>query len=205
MRNNKGFGKFEVLTVIVVMMAIFCFLAYTFLGGVSNRKLDAMKASADTFSNTVATNIASFHNTENVYLQEVLDEKLISKIKNPISGGYCSSTESFVQIIDGTPYVTLKCGNVLIDKTNTLDDNANIYKVSDWSLKKKNDSDEKRVLYNCTIDSKEVFEEYYDELYFIYEVNKKYDTNYYFADKVEESTCKVVTKEFYRTKKKLED
>ena len=42
------------------------------------------------------------------------------------------------------------------------------------------------------------FVEYYDELYFVYEINKKYGTDYYFADTVKD--CKVVSKTFYRTK-----
>ena len=46
-----------------------------------------------------------------------------------------------------------------------------------------------------------VFPDYYEELYFVYELNKKYNSNYYYSNGVKE--CKVVSKTFYRTKKEI--
>ena len=43
--------------------------------------------------------------------------------------------------------------------------------------------------------------DYYEELYFVYELNKKYNSNYYYSNGVKE--CKVVSKTFYRTKKEI--
>lgn len=196
MRNNKGFGKFEILTVMVVLLIIFCILSINLFGGVSKQKLETMKKSSISFSGSVTTNIATFHNTETVYLQEVIDEKLLKPIKSPVGGGNCSGSESYVELIDGMPYVTLKCNNVLIEKENFSGSSINAYKVSKWTTDKKDG--EERVLYNCMDNGKEVFNEYYDELYFVYEINKKYGTDYYFADTVKD--CKVVSKTFYRTK-----
>lgn len=198
MKNNKGFGKFEILTVLVLMLVVFCILSMNLFGGVSKQKLETMKKSAVSFTNAVTTNIATFHNTETVYLQEVIDEKLISPIKSPVGGGNCSSADSYVELIDGMPYVTLKCNNVLFEKENLVNSNIKAYKVSDWMTDKKKDDMEERVLYNCNSKGKEIFDRYYDELYFVYEINKKYGTDYYFASDVEE--CKVVSKTFYRTK-----
>lgn len=199
MRNNKGFGKFEVLTIIVLIMILGVILLCNVLGGVSKQKIETMKKSAISFSSTATTNMSSFHNSENVYLQEVIDEELMGPIKSPVGFGKCSNSESFVEMIDGMPYVTLNCNNILIDKENFTDDDINVYKVSDWMEEKKSKDMEKRVLYNCVKDNKEVFDEYYDELYFVYEVNKKYDTDYYFAADIKDN-CKVVSKTFYRTK-----
>ena len=196
MKNNKGFGKFEILTVIVVLLIIFCILSISLFGGVSKQKLETMKKSSISFSGAVTTNISTFHNTETVYLQEVVDEKLIKPIKSPVGGGNCSGSESYVELIDGMPYVTLKCNNVLIEKENFSGNEIKAYKVSKWSTDKKDG--EKKVLYNCIDKGKEVFDEYYDELYFVYEINKKYGTDYYFASNV--TDCKVVSKTFYRTK-----
>lgn len=199
MRNSKGFGKFEVLTVIVLMLIVFCILSMNMFGGVSKQKLETMKKSAISFTSAVTTNIATFHNTETVYLQEVIDEELISPIKSPIGGGKCSEADSYVELINGQPYVTLNCNNVLIEKETFTKKDINAYKVSKWTEKKKNDDMEERVLYNCKYKGKEIFDRYYEELYFVYEINKKYNTNYYFASDIKDN-CKVVSKTFYRTK-----
>ena len=200
MKNNYGFGKFEVLTVIVVLIGIFAFLAYVFLGGVSGQKLQTMKDNANRFSRTIADNMNSFHNTETVYLGEAIDEQILKNIKNPVGKGNCSVSESFVHFTGGMPYVTFKCGDYLIENVNfSKKSDFPVYKVSEWSEKKTSDNDEKIVLYNCTENGKEVFDEYYEELYFVYLVNKKYGTSHYFASSVN-SSCKVESKTFYRTK-----
>ena len=203
MRNNKGFGRYEILTVIVLMLIIFCILSVVMFGGISKQKIETMKKNAITFNSAVTTNIASFHNTETVYLQEAIDEKLIGEIKSPVGGGKCSPSESLVELIDGTPYVTLKCNNVLIEKSNLTDKKMNVYKVGKWEEKESKSNMEKKTLYNCVSKEKEVFNEYYEELYFVYEINKKYDTDYFFADNIE-SECKVVKKTFYRTKELID-
>lgn len=203
MKNNYGFGKFETLTIIVLLMALFAFLAYTFLGGTSSHKLEAMKESASSFSKTVTTNISTFHYTNKVYLGEAVDEQLIKNIKSPVSKGYCSVSASYVELIDGYPYTTMQCGNILIEKANFADKNVPMYQVGDWVDKKENSDDEEMTFYNCTDNGKEVFDEYFEELYFVYQVNKKYGTNYFFASRV--TQCEVVEKTMYRTKKLLEN
>ena len=115
--------------------------------------------------------------------------------------GELSSSESIVQLIDGTPYVTLLCNDLLIEKTNfTNKSDVNVYRVSKWNEEKKENS-EKKVLYNCEENGKLVFPEYYEELYFVYELNKKYGSSYYYSNDVKK--CKVVSKTFYRTKKAI--
>lgn len=198
MKSNKGFGKFEVLTIMVVLLIIFCILSMNLFGGVSKQKIETMKKSATSFTSSVTTNIDTFHNTEKVYLQEVIDEKLIRPIKSPVGGGECSGADSYVELIDGMPYVTLNCNNVLIEKENFVNKDINVYKVSKWMSKKTKDDMEERILYSCKSNGKEIFDRYYEELYFVYEINKKYGTDYYFASNVKD--CEVVSKTFYRTK-----
>ena len=198
MKSNKGFGKFEVLTIMVVLLIIFCILSMNLFGGVSKQKIETMKKSATSFTSSVTTNIDTFHNTEKVYLQEVIDEELIRPIKSPVGGGKCSGADSYVELIDGMPYVTLNCNNVLIEKENFVNKDINVYKVSKWMSKKTKDDMEERILYSCKSNGKEIFDRYYEELYFVYEINKKYGTDYYFASDVKD--CEVVSKTFYRTK-----
>lgn len=202
MKNNKGFGKFEVITMMLLLIVIFAFAFYMLLNGANGQRLSTMKENAVTFSKTVSTNIASFHNTNYVYLQEAVDEKLLKGIKNPFGKGNCSESESFIHIKDGLPYTTLRCGNMLIDDANLAKD-IQVYEISEWSETKKNDDDDEMTFYNCTDGDKEVFDKYYEELYFIYMLNKKYGTNYYYHDTV--SVCKVETKQMYRSKTLLEE
>ena len=198
MKSNKGFGKFEVLTIMVVLLIIFCILSMNLFGGVSKQRIETMKKSATSFTSSVTTNIDTFHNTEKVYLQEVIDEELIRPIKSPVGGGKCSGADSYVELIDGMPYVTLNCNNVLIEKENFVNKDINVYKVSKWMSKKTKDDMEERILYNCKSNGKEIFDRYYEELDFVYGIKKKCGTDYYFASDVKE--CEVVSKTFYRTK-----
>ena len=197
MKNNKGFAKYEVVTVLVLILAVGSYLMYVFLGGTPKTKMKVFKSDALRLSDTVATNIASFHNTGIVFLQEVYDEKLISTIKNPLGFGNCDETESKVEIIDGKPVVWLKCGNYLFHSTNISNDSDNkMYSLSDWSTEKKSGYKAKE-MYNCTKDGKELFPKYYDEAYFVSRINNKFETDYYFADNIIDE-CKVVKKTFYR-------
>ena len=199
MRNNKGFMKHELITVILILLVIFAFLFYLFLGGLSKQKVDTMKENAVTFSKTVVANIASFHNIDTVYLGEAIDEKLIEGIKSPVGGGDCSISESKVTFKDGNPLVTLRCGDYLIDSENVnATDKMKIYKVGKWEEKKLENGGEK-TLYNCKKDKKLVYDEYYEELYFVSRINKDNDTEYYFVKDIKD-TCEVVSKKFYRTK-----
>ena len=199
MRNNKGFMKHELITVILILLVIFAFLFYLFLGGLSKQKVETMKENAITFSKTIVTNIASFHNIDTVYLGEAIDEKLLDGIKSPVGGGDCSISESKVTFKDGNSLVTLRCGDYLIDSENVnATDKMKIYKVGKWEEKKLENGEEK-TLYNCKKDDKLVYDEYYEEFYFVSRINKDNDTDYYFAKDIKD-TCEVVSKQFYRTK-----
>ena len=136
-----------------------------------------------------------------MYLGEVIDEALIKKIKNPTQKGFCSESESLVRLVDDLPMVTLRCGKYLLQDYSAKSKKTEFYEVSNWSEKKiDSDSVEEATLYNCVKDGKELFKEYYEELYFVYLVNKEFQTDYYFASQVDKTKCEVVSKIFYRTK-----
>ncbi len=209
MRNNRGSGRFEIITVIVLLLVIFAVGAYMILGGANNQKFNTMKENAWSFSKTVATNIASFHYSNVVYLGEAIDEGLFSSIKNPFGKGDCDITESKVETIDGKPYVTLKCGKYLIDQASFEDkNNVSILEVSEWTTEKPKDADsdnlEEVTMYNCLDGDKEIFDNYYEELYFIFKYNKEFGTDIYFASDVLGNECELTSKTFYRTHKVVE-
>jgi len=188
---------------IVILFLVFAYIMYIFLGGANRQKFTTMKENATRFANTVATNIASFHNTETVYLEEVIDEELLKKIKSPFSPGDCDIKESKVVITDNGPLVTLKCDQYLIDNSHIDDlEEMKIYEVSDWSLKKDGDDVEAKRLYNCLDNNKEIYSNYVEEFYMVFAINRDYKTDYYFSSDIS-STCKVASKTFYRTKKLL--
>jgi hypothetical protein len=200
MRNN-GMGKFEVIVMILLFMAIVAYILWYFLNGSDGQKFNTMKKNAVNVSKTVSTNINSFHNTETVYLGEAINEGLIPAVKSPFSGKECSISESKVVMHNDMPVVTLRCDNYLIDGVR-FSGNYNdvpIYKVSDWSTEKPSGDYEERVLYNCVDGGEEKYPEYYEELYFVSRINDDYGRSHYFADTVD-TDCKVVKKTFYRTK-----
>ena len=203
--KNNGMGKFEVLVMIVLFMAIVAYILWYFLSGSDGQKFNTMKKNAVNLSKTVSTNINSFHNTETVYLGEAINEGLLPAIKSPFTGKECSISESKVEMEKDMPAVTLRCDNYLIEKVR-FSGNYNdvpIYKVSEWKEEKPSGNNvEEKTLYNCIDGGSEKYPEYYEELYFVVRVNDDYGHSHYFASTVD-TDCKVVTKTFYRTKEQI--
>ena len=202
MRNKKNFKLFEVIVVILLLLFVGSFFLNSILNNQKNIKFISFKKDINRFYQVVATNQSSFHDNNIVYLQEVIDEKFLKEIKNPIQKVSCDSSESKVEYIEGHPFVSLRCGEYFIDKQNIQDSqDASIYKVSDWSLEKpKKDSFEEKSLFNCVLNDKEIFPKYYEEFYLVYLINQKYQRNYYSISEVESKVCKIVKKDFYRMK-----
>ena len=141
MINNKGFAKFEVLSVIVLLICIGAFLMYQVLGGASSQQLSTMRDSASNFAKAVIADSNSFVNSDNVYLDEAIDSGLMNSISSPF-GGKCDGSETRYFMNDGTPSVTLKCGKYLINEENVSNvKKAKIYKVSEWTEKELSCSD----------------------------------------------------------------
>ena len=201
MKNNKGIGKFELLTMILIGMVVFCLVMWYFIGVANRERYNTLRKSASSMAQTLSTNINSFHNTAVAYLGEGIREGFISNIPSPFSGKNCSVSESKVVMKDAKPHVTLKCDNFLIDDVDAADyESFPIYKVSEWSEKKPKGKSEKRVFYNCLDGGKEKYDEYTEELYFISNINNDYGTSYYEVKSMN-SECVLVTKTLYRTKK----
>ena len=201
MKNKLGVIKFEIIVAILLLLVISSILLFSILRGKYYWKINAMRNNSIIFLNVVSANISSFPNSNIVYLQEAIDGGFIEKIKNPVGDGYCSTSETFIYFSNNRSYVTLKCGNLLIDNVDVSSDKIDIYKVSEWSLNKGNHDLEERTLYNCFENRKDVFDSYIDEYYFIYRINKKYHTSIHSIDNI--SSCEVDSKTFYRIKKKI--
>lgn len=201
MKSNFGSSKCELIVSVTLIIVIFLLLSRVILRGKSNWKFVAMKEDSFVLLNTISVNSSSFSNSDVIYLKEAIDEGVIGKIRNPVGDGFCSETESFVRFDNGKAYVTLKCGNYLVDNFDFSSKKMDFYKVSRWIANKDNDSLEERKLYNCYKDGQMVFDAYYDKSYFIYKLNKKFKVSGGSLDDM--SLCKVVVKAFYRKKEKV--
>ena len=201
MRNNKGFGKFEVLTVLVLLIILVAYLMYSILGGGNmEQKVGKMRDAAVQLNKAVYTNMDSFRNERVVYLEEVIEQGFFDSIKSPFSSNKCDVSESKVETVSRNErYVTLKCDDYLIKRERTSDlSNIPIYHVGKWSTTKPKGEIEEKVLYNCEDSGKEVFGQYYEENYFVFKLSKLYSVNFYSINDVSDSVCHKKEKTFYR-------
>ena len=73
MMNNKGFMKFEVLTMVFIFIVAVCGGSYFILKGANGQKINTMSSNGLRLSEVVVTNISSFKNLNVVYLDEVIN------------------------------------------------------------------------------------------------------------------------------------
>ena len=199
MKNNKGYGKFEVLTVIVLLMGIGSFLAYIILGNSDSQDFGAMRKDASSFSKTVVNNLNSFEKIKNVYyLGEIIDDGLMQTIKNPFGSGDCDVYESKIDVDGQMKYLTFKCGDYVINKVNTRDNKYDIYKVGVWTEEAVEGESQMLNGFNCDENGKMVFDNYMEEGAFLIALSKLYGAN---IDTVEMANnyCKVSNKTLYRS------
>lgn len=171
-KKKNGFGAYEMLTVCVMVLIIMVvLLAYVFKTDY-NEKYKVMQYNARMFGLSV-TNFSLTNEMQDVYyLQEMIDKKIYSEIKNPFQGEkYCNSEESKVEIRDNKKYVTLKCGNYLIYKEDFLHKSYKIYQVSEWGTRKRGKEDQTATFYNYIVDGKKQFSNYFEKDYFLYRYN----------------------------------
>ena len=189
--NNKGYGKFEVLTILVLLIVIVAVLLMTILKSVDNQKLNVMVTNAKNFSNKVIAGDASGY-----YLRDAIEDGIYDNIRSPFSTNNCDVDESKVEFEGSKKYVTLKCDNYIIYHEEAINDTYKIYTISKWSDSKNSDDYQKIVGYNCEKDKKNVFDTYYEQKVFLSHINELYKKEY--SDEKEITECNIVTKELYR-------
>lgn len=204
-RMKKGFGSYEVLTVCVMLLIIVVVaLAYVFKTNYKE-KYDVMEYNARMFSLTVS-NLYMQEGTQNVYyLQEVIDQRLSSDIKNPFQGDkYCDPLSSKVEIVDDKKLVTLECGNYMVYQQDSLKSPYTIYQVGTWSTNKKDENNQTSVFYNYVENGVSLFEEDLEESIFLYEFNKENGTSYTSISELPNQD-NIVQTTMYRHMKKVSD
>ena len=203
-KKEKGFSAAELLGVALVVLVVAAIFLVIALQTSYDEKYDTFQNSATQFG--VQATGFQFQDTKNeIFLKELVDKEAISPVKNPFhEPKFCDTANSKVSFAsNGTDkYVTLKCGEYLIDNEPVSAKKFTIYKVSEWSEKKKHDDDEEIVLYNYKKDGKDGFSEFYEANMFLYALNEQYGT-FYWDVSVVPAEYGVYSKTFYRTKTKV--
>jgi len=205
MKNNKGLVLPELMAIIAFIAIIFAFAAYVSFQNGDKRKYEVFAQNARDF----ATKVASYRDEyvryyEEIYLEDIVAANYIKPFKNPFSGGgNCDLYESKVVTVSTSErYVTLRCGDYLIDSQLVSNSNYKVYKVSDWQEKiDVAEEAQSAKLYNYQKNGKIVLGEYVVEKELITLYNKNENKNIKSIDEIDLENYNVITKTFYRTKK----
>ena len=204
-KRNNGFGAYEMLTVCVMLLIIVVVaLAYVFKTDYKE-KYKVIRYNAKMFGLSVS-NLSFADESKNVYyLQELVDSKLYSNVKNPFQGDkFCDNYLSKVEIQENKKFVTLECGNYLVYNQDVADKKYAVYQKTEWSSKKHKNDNQETVFYNYQIDGKDVFDRWLEKDIFLYEYNKKNGTDYLDISEVS-GEAPVQEKTMYRYVKKVSD
>lgn len=185
--NETGKGTYEFLTVVVTCLILSAILLFIVINNTQKQKYQVFKYNAK----TVGINAINYNNetSENVvYLYELINSNLVTKIKNNFSGDeYCDIYESKVVFSDDTKKVTLKCGDFLIYNQDVTAKDYNIYKVNDWSSTKiSGDNVDKVKVYGLIKKGKNLLDGYYEEDLFIKLVSENYGSKYNSLKKIKD-------------------
>ena len=204
-KRNNGFGAYEMLTVCVMLLIIVVVaLAYVFKTDYKE-KYKVIRYNAKMFGLSVS-NLSFADESKNVYyLQELVDSKLYSNVKNPFQGDkFCDNYLSKVEMQENKKFVTLECGNYLVYNQDVADKKYAVYQKTEWSSKKHKNDNQETVFYNYQIDGKVVFDRWLEKDIFLYEYNKKNGTDYLDISEVS-GEASVQEKTMYRYVKKVSD
>lgn len=196
--NEKGKGTYEFLTVAVTCLILSAILLFIVINNTQKEKYEVFKYNAK----TVGINAVNYNNETSedvVYLYELINSNLVTRIKNNFSGDeYCDMYESKVVFSGSSKKVTLKCGEYLIYNQDVTDKKYNIYKVSDWSFNKINGDDVDTVkVYGLMKNGKNLLDGYYEKELFIKLVRDNYGDKYNSLKDIKEN-YKVDEKTAYR-------
>ncbi len=202
--NKRGNGNYEFLLIAIVCLILTAAILVIAIRSSDDEKFKVFRYNAKTIALN-AVIIENETNREIVYLQEMLDQGLISPIKNPFGEEKtCNAAESKVELIHGERHVTLQCGDHLIYKQKLTDKTYTVYQVTKWSEEKKETSNEERVVYNLKSDGQNIFEVLQEEVLFLNNVNKKFGTNYQSVDQIDKK-YELITIKQYRKRSKVKE
>ncbi len=177
--NENGRGTYEFLTVAVTCLILSAILLFIVINNNQKERYQVFRYNAK----IVGINAVNYNNetSENiVYLYELINTNLVTRIKNNFSGDeYCDVYESKVVFDGNTKKVTLRCGEYLIYNQDVTAKDYSIYKVSDWSFDEMNGDNVDIVkVYGLMKNGKNLLGGYYEESLFIKLVADNYGGKY---------------------------
>lgn len=201
-KKEKGFSASELLTISLVVLVVAAIFLVIAMQSSYDDKYHVFQYSATQFG-VNATGFQFEDTKEEIFLKDLIDSEAISPIKNPFhEPKYCDTANSKVRFDNDKKYVTLKCGEYLIEEQSVSDKKFTIYKVTEWKEEKKHDDDQERILYNYIKDGKDGFTEFYEKNMFLYAFNTEHGTDYWSVEGIP-TEYGVYTKTFYRSKTKI--
>ena len=177
--NENGRGTYEFLTVAVTCLILSAILLFIVVNNNQKERYQVFRYNAK----IVGINAVNYNNetSENVvYLYELINTNLVTRIKNNFSGDeYCDMYESKVVFSNDNKKVTLKCGDYLIYNQDVTAKDYSIYKVSNWSFDKISGNNVDTVkVYGLMKNGKNLLDGYYEEQLFIKLVAANYGGKY---------------------------
>ncbi len=196
---NKN-KRYEGLVIIVVILILFSFCGVYVLNLVNQQKFNAMRDSIYSIGSSVYAYATSSGDTYRVYsLEELNDLGVVDEINNPFNKEEnCSTTFSKAILDNNDVYITLTCGNYVINNVYYKSDDISIYSVGKWSDINTSTDLEMMLGYNYKVNDKVIFDNYYEKDIFIYMFNKHNKTNYTDISEIQ-SEYEVIAKNQYRT------
>ena len=177
--NTNGITALEFLVIVVVCLILSLVLVFIVISDTEKEKYEVFRYNAKIVGlNAINLNANSSNTT--TYLFELVDNNLVTKIKNNFSGDkFCDLYESKVIFDNSGKKVTLKCGNYIIYNQDVTDKDYNIYKVSEWSFDKiEGDYVDKEEVYAILNDGENLLGDYFEKDLFIKLVSKNYGSKY---------------------------
>lgn len=177
--NENGRGTYEFLTVAVTCLILSAILLFIVVNNNQKERYQVFRYNAK----IVGINAVNYNNetSENVvYLYELINTNLVTRIKNNFSGDeYCDMYESKVVFSNDNKKVTLKCGDYLIYNQDVTAKDYSIYKVSNWSFDKISGNNVDTIkVYGLMKNGKNLLDGYYEEELFIKLVAANYGGKY---------------------------
>lgn len=193
-----GKSNYEFLTVAVVCLILTSIVLGIVLNNVQNEKFRVFRYNAKTVGIN-AINYEARNSDSIVYLYELVNDNLVSDVKNNFSGDeVCDYYQSKVEFVDNKKLVTLKCGKYLIYKQDITDKDYNIYKVSEWSFDyKSGENIDVTTVYTLKMNGNVLLNGYYEKDLFIKLVASNFGKKYNNLNAIEQD-YDVVSKKAYR-------
>ena len=209
MIDNRGIAAVGLATLLVCLTIVLGVASYMILKHSDERKYEVFAQNARNF----ATKVASYRDGrikyyKEIYLIDIVSDNYIKPYKNPFNGGgNCDLYESNVITVSGSErYVTLKCGDYIIENQRVSSNNYKVYKISPWQTTIPNSLEMESIkLYNYQKNGKVVLDEYVVSRELVEEYNKNERKNVKSIDDIDISEATVITKTFYRSKELVKE